>query len=250
MQLSEVQKIGVLGGGVMGGGIAQVCAMAGYEVLVRDLNDDLIAVTREAVIDGKWGMKRAVERGKLDFDEGVAAMARVSFTTETKDLAESDLVIEAIPEKLELKQEALKELDGIVKPGAIFASNTSGFVIGEVARDVSEARRALFVGMHFSNPVPTMKMCEVVFTPDTSEETIATVAGLGEKVGKNVSLVKDMPETYGFLLNRIFAAARREANQIVEDGIATPEDVDKAVMGGRNWPAGFFGSRGGMGKQW
>ena len=250
MQLSEVQKIGVLGGGVMGGGIAQVCAMAGYEVLVRDLNDDLIAVTREAVIDGKWGMKRAVERGKLDFDEGVAAMARVSFTTETKDLAESDLVIEAIPEKLELKQEAFKELDGIVKPGAIFASNTSGFVIGEVARDVSEARRALFVGMHFSNPVPTMKMCEVVFTPATSEETIATVAELGEKVGKNVSLVKDMPETYGFLLNRIFAAARREANQIVEDGIATPEDVDKAVMGGRNWPAGFFGSRGGMGKQW
>ena len=250
MQLSEVQKIGVLGGGVMGGGIAQVCAMAGYEVLVRDLNDDLIAVTREAVIDGKWGMKRAVERGKLDFDEGVTAMARVSFTTETRDLAESDLVIEAIPEKLELKQEAFKELDGIVKPGAIFASNTSGFVIGEVAQDVSEARRALFVGMHFSNPVPTMKMCEVVFTPATSEETIATVAGLGEKVGKNVSLVKDMPETYGFLLNRIFAAARREANQIVEDGIATPEDVDKAVMGGRNWPAGFFGSRGGMGKQW
>ena len=250
MQLNEVQKIGVLGGGVMGGGIAQVCALAGYEVLVRDLNDDLIAVTREAVIDGKWGMKRAVERGKLDFDEAVLAMSRVSFTTETKELAQSDLVIEAIPEKLELKQEAFKELDGVVKAGAIFASNTSGFVIGEVARDVSEARKALFAGMHFSNPVPTMKMCEVVFTPETSEETVATVVGLGERVGKNVSLVKDMPETYGFLLNRIFAAARREANQIVEDGIATPEDVDKAVMGGRNWPAGFFGSRGGMGKQW
>ena len=104
MQLNEVQKIGVLGGGVMGGGIAQVCALAGYEVLVRDLNDDLIAVTREAVIDGKWGMKRAVERGKLDFDEAVLAMSRVSFTTETKELAQSDLVIEAIPEKLELKQ--------------------------------------------------------------------------------------------------------------------------------------------------
>ena len=250
MRMSEVQKIGVLGGGVMGGGIAQVCAIAGYEVLVRDLNDDLIAVTREALIDGKWGMKRAVERGKLDFDEAVAAMGRVSFTTETKDLAQSDMVIEAIPEKLELKQEAFKELDGIVKPGAIFASNTSGFVIGEVARDVSEARKALFAGMHFSNPVPTMKMCEVIYTPATSEETVATVAGLGERVGKDVSMVKDAPETYGFLLNRIFAAARREANQIVDDGIATKEDVDKAVMGGRNWPAGFFGSRGGMGKQW
>ncbi len=250
MQLSEVQRIGVLGGGVMGGGIAHVCAVAGYDVLVRDLNETLIAATRETVFDGKWGIKRAVERGKLDFDEALAAMERISFTTETADLAESDIVIEAIPEKLELKQEMFKDLDGIVKPEAIFASNTSGFVIGEIARDVSAARKTRFAGMHFSNPVPVMKMCEVIYTPETSAETVATVRELGEKVGKDVSMVKDAPETYGFLLNRIFAAARREAHQIVEEGIATPEDVDKAMIGGRNWPAGFFGSRGGIGKQW
>lgn len=250
MQLSEVQRIGVLGGGVMGGGIAHVCAVAGYDVLVRDLNETLIAATRETVFDGKWGIKRAVERGKLDFDEGLAAMGRISFTMETADLAESDIVIEAIPEDLELKQEMFKELDGIVKPEAIFASNTSGFVIGEIARDVSAARKTRFAGMHFSNPVPVMKMCEVIYTPETATETVATVRDLGEKVGKDVSMVKDTPETYGFLLNRIFAAARREARQIVEEGIATPEDVDKAMIGGRNWPAGFFGSRGGIGRQW
>ncbi|MCY3886766.1 MAG: 3-hydroxyacyl-CoA dehydrogenase family protein [Chloroflexi bacterium] len=250
MQLSEVQRIGVLGGGVMGGGIAHVCAVAGYDVLVRDLNETLIAATRETVFDGKWGIKRAVERGKLDFDEALAAMERISFTTETADLAGSDIVIEAIPEELELKQETFKDLDGIVKPEAIFASNTSGFVIGEIARDVSAARKTRFAGMHFSNPVSVMKMCEVIYTPETSAETVATVRELGEKVGKDVSMVKDAPETYGFLLNRIFAAARREAHQIVEEGIATPEDVDKAMIGGRNWPAGFFGSRGGIGKQW
>jgi 3-hydroxyacyl-CoA dehydrogenase len=115
---------------------------------------------------------------------------------------------------------------------------------------VSPARKPLFVGMHFSNPVPTMRMCEIIYTPETSEETIATVRGLAEAAGKVVSMVKDTPGTYGFLLNRIFGAARREANAIVEAGIATKEDIDKAMITGRNWPSGFFGSRGGIGKEW
>jgi 3-hydroxybutyryl-CoA dehydrogenase len=240
----------MLGGGVMGGGIAQVMAIAGYDVVVRDLNDDVIEQTKEAIFESRWGMKRAVEVGKLEFDQAAAAIPRISFTTRVEDLAGCDLVIEAVPERLELKQEVFKELDALVKPEAIFTSNTSGFVIEEIARDVSEQRKTLFAGMHFSNPVPTMKMCEVIYTPQSSEETIETVKGVAEQAGRAVSMVQDAPGTYGFLLNRIFAAARREADKIVDAGIASQEDVDKAMITGRNWPVGFYGSRGGLGRQW
>jgi 3-hydroxybutyryl-CoA dehydrogenase len=250
MKFDEVKRIGVLGGGIMGGGIAQSFAVAGYPVVVRDINDEAIHATHDAVFDGKWGIKRSVELGKLKFDDAVAAMNRITLTTKLEELRDCDVVIEAIPEKLDLKQEVFKELDGVVKPTAIFASNTSGFVIQEVARDVSASRKALFCGMHFSNPVTTMRMCEVIYTPESSEETIATVRALAEAIGKVVSMVKDAPGTYGFLLNRIFGAARREAVAIVEAGIATREDVDKAMITGRNWPAGFFGARGGIGREW
>ena len=250
MKLEEIKNNGCLGGGVMGGGIAQIYAIAGYNVVVSDINDEAIRATKDATFDGKWGMKRAVERGKLAFDDAVAAMGRISFTTTLEGLKDCDVVIEAVPEKLELKQQVFKNLDAIAKPSAIFASNTSGFVIQEVARDVSEARKKLFVGMHFSNPVPTMKMCEVIYTPESTEESVATVRGLAEAGGKVVSMVKDTPGTYGFLLNRIFGAAAREARSIVEAGIATREDIDKAMITGRNWPAGFFGGRGGIGSQW
>ncbi|MEO6043232.1 MAG: 3-hydroxyacyl-CoA dehydrogenase family protein [Tepidiformaceae bacterium] len=250
MKFDEIKTVGVLGGGIMGGGIAQGLAIGGYQVVIRDISEEMIEATRQAVFEGKWGIKRAVELGKLKFDDGVAAIARVSFTTALEGLAQCDFIIEAIPEKLDLKQEVFRELDGVVKPGAIFASNTSGFVIEEVARDVSESRKPLFVGMHFSNPVTTMRMCEVIYTPQTSEDTIAATRQLGEAMGKAVSMVKDAPGTYGFLLNRIFGAARREAIAIVEAGIATREDIDKAMITGRNWPAGFFGARGGIGKEW
>lgn len=250
MELNAVRKIGLLGGGVMGGGIVQVMALAGYPVVVRDISEAALAGSKEAVFDGKWGLKRAVEHGKVPFDEAIAAMERITFTEEIKDLAACDVIIEAIPEDLSLKQRVFAELDGLAKPEAIFASNTSGFVIQDVARDVSDERKTQFAGMHFSNPVPAMPMCEVIYTPQSSEETIATLSGLAERAGRAVCMVKDMPETYGFLLNRIFGAARREAAQIVADGIASEEDVDKAMITGRNWPAAFYGSRGGIGKQW
>ncbi len=250
MKFDEVQAIGVLGGGVMGGGIAQAFAVAGYSVAVRDINDEAIQHTRDSVFDGKWGIKRAVELGKLRFDDAMAAMSRFSFSTDLSSLAGCDFIVEAIPERLELKQEEFKKLDGVAKPEAIFASNTSGFVIAELARDVSPQRKTQFIGMHFSNPVTTMRMCEIIYTPETSEETIATTRQLAEKIGKVVSMVKDTPGTYGFLLNRIFGAARREAVAIVEAGIATREDIDKAMVTGRNWPAGFFGGRGGIGREW
>ena len=244
------RKVAIVGSGYMGGGIAQVMAVAGYRVTVRDLTQQIIDDTSEEIIERKWGVKRAVEHGKLGFDQAMSAIQLIDYTTELEGLAECDLVIEAIPEKLELKQKAFKELDAAIKPNAILASNTSGFVIEEIAEGVSEARKELVCGMHYSNPVPVMRMLEVIYTPDTSQETIDAAVGIGEKTGKAVSTVKDKPGTYGFILNRVFAAARREAQQIVEDGLATEEDVDKAMITGRNWPAAFFGGRGGIGKQW
>ena len=154
------------------------------------------------------------------------------------------MVIEAVPENLELKQAVFAEIDGIVKPDAVFASNTSGYVIEEIARDVSDRRKTLMAGMHFASPVPVMRMCEVIYTPQTSDETVRTAVGVAERMGKAVSMVRDTPGTYGFILNRVFAAARREADKIVADGIATKEDVDKAMVTGRNWPVGFYGSGG------
>jgi 3-hydroxybutyryl-CoA dehydrogenase len=250
MQLEQVRHIGVMGGGVMGGGIAQILAIAGYDVTVRDLTQEILDETREEICNRRWGMKRAVERGKLGFDLAEQAMGRIRYSTETSDLAACQFVIEAVPERLDLKQEVFKELDEAVNDDAILTSNTSGFVIQEIAEQVSHKRLPLVCGMHFSNPVPVMRMCEVIYTPDTSPETIDTVQGVAEKSQRVVCMVRDTPGTRGFILNRVFAAAAREANKIVEDGIATREDVDKAMISGRNWPAGFFGSRGGIGKQW
>jgi 3-hydroxybutyryl-CoA dehydrogenase len=246
----EIEHIGVIGGGVMGGGIAQVHAAGGYAVTIRDISEQIVDDTREALINGKWGVKRAVERGKIGFDTATQIMENVNFTTDAEDLSECDFIIEAVPEKLELKQAVFKELDEIINPNAIFTSNTSGIVIEEIAALVSDERKKRFAGMHFSNPVPVMSMCEVIFTPQSSAETIETVVEVAKRARRDVCMVKDMPGTRGFVLNRVFAAAAREARQIVDDGIASEEDVDKAMITGRNWPAGFFGARGGIGKQW
>lgn len=250
MELEKIRHIGVLGGGVMGGGIAQVLAVAGYDVTIRDLTQEILDATASEVCDRKWGLKRSVERGKIGFDQAVAAMQRVSYGTDLEVVADCDLIIEAVPEKLELKQDLFKELDQLLKAEAIIASNTSGLVIAELATGVRAERQPLIIGMHFSNPVPVMGMCEVIYTEETSQTTIDAARGVAEKAGKVVSMVKDKPGTYGFILNRVFAAARREAQQIVDDGLASEEDVDKAMITGRNWPAGFFGHRGGIGKQW
>lgn len=250
MKLENVKHVGVVGGGIMGAGIAQVLAAAGYRVTIRDITDQVIDDTRDALVEGKWGVKRAVERGKMGFDTASQVIDLVGYTTDVADLADCDVIIEAVPEKLELKQEVFKELDTVVKDDAIFTSNTSGLVIQEIASAVSEERQKQFLGMHFSNPVPVMSMCEVITTPQSSDDAIDAIVGIAKASKRAVSMVKDVPGTYGFILNRVFAAAAREGRKIVEDGIATEEDVDKAMITGRNWPAAFFGNRGGIGKEW
>lgn len=255
MKLQDIKCIGILGGGVMGGGIAQSAILAGYNVMVRDLTDEIIASTRDTIIDGRFGLKGGVERGKQTQEEMEAALARLTLTTKVEDLKDCDLIIEAIGggeggalENKPLKLKVFAEMDGLVKKEAVFASNTSMFTIADLAAVTS--RKDRFIGMHLFSPANIMKLVEVTYTADTTEETIQLIEDLARSLGKTPVRVKDVPGDTGFIGNRVFGAARREAMQIVEEGIATAEDVDTAMMLGFNWPAGPIGMGAGARAGW
>lgn len=254
MKLEDIKTIGVMGGGVMGSGIAQTAILAGYKVIVRELSDELCEKMKSTIIDGRFGLKGGVARGKQTQEQMDQALANLSCKTKVEDLKDCDLIIEAIGggptgqlENKDLKKKVFAELDKVVKKDAIFASNTSFFTIADMAEVVE--RKNLFIGMHWFSPANIMKAVELTYTPDTSEEVIQLLEGLCERLGKVSVRVKDIPGDTGFIANRIFAAVGREAQKIVEEGIATPQDVDAAMKGGFNWPAGPFelgaGARGG-----
>ncbi len=248
MKVDDIKLIGVMGGGVMGGGIAQVCALAGIPTRVRDLTEELLQRTRETIFEGRFGIKRGVELGKNTQEQLERAQQILSFTTKVEDLRDADLIIEAVPEDLELKKKVWAQLDQIVKPSAIFASNTSGFAISDLSQAVS--RKDRFVGYHWFSPAPVMKLIEIVYTPDTSEEVIRVMEELGEKLGKVTIRVKDAPGKYGFVANRIYFAMVAEARKVLEEGIATAEDINKAMRYGFNWPAGPLEMVAGARKGW
>ncbi len=246
MKLEDVKSIGVVGAGVMGGGISQSAILAGYKVICRDLTDEILERTRDTIANGRFGIKGGVERGKQTQEEMDQAMARLTLTTKVEDLKDCDLIIEAIGggedgrlENKPLKLKVWAELDKLVKKEAAFASNTSVFTITDLA--VATERKELFVGMHLFSPANIMKLVEVTYTADTSEETIKLIEDLSKSMGKTPVRVKDVPGDTGFIGNRVFGAARREAQKIVDEGIATAEDVDTAMMLGFNWPAGPIG---------
>jgi 3-hydroxybutyryl-CoA dehydrogenase len=236
MKAEDVKTIGMMGGGVMGGGIGQTLALAGYKVIIRDLTDELLEKTRSSSIDGRFGLKGGVERGKLAQEQMDAAVANLSYTTKMEDLRNVDLIIEAVPEDLELKRKVWADLDSLVKPGAIFATNTSGFAIQDLNKAV--ARKDLFLGMHWFSPANIMRLVELIHAPETSEETIKALEGVCEKAGKVSVRVKDAPGEYGFIANRIYFAAVAEARKVLEQGIASEEDINKAMVHGFNWPVG------------
>ena len=246
MKLEEVKTIGVLGAGVMGGGIAQSLILAGHTVIIRDLTDEICEKAKDTIINGRFGFKGGVERGKQTQEEMDQALARLTFTTKVEDLKDCDLIIEAIGggdtgqiEDKPLKFKVFTELDKIVKKDAVFATNTSMFTIADLA-EVTE-RKDLFVGMHLFSPANIMKLVEVTYTQDTSEETIKLIEDLSKSVDKTSVRVKDVPGDTGFIANRIFGAAAREAMTIVQEGIASAEDVDTAMMLGFRWPIGPLG---------
>lgn len=248
--MAEIQTVGIVGGGVMGSGIAQALAVGGCRVTVRDLNEQLIEKSRHTVIEGRYGLERGVERGKTTREEADAALARLSWTTSITDLKDVDLVIEAVPEDLELKKKVFLELDGVLKPDAIFATNTSGLAISDLNKAVSEARRPKFIGMHWFSPAPVMKLVEIVYAPETAEETIQALERLCQRIGKVSIRVKDAPGRYGFVANRIYFAAVREAQKVLEEGIASVEDINKAMVYGFNWPVGPLAMIEGATKGW
>jgi 3-hydroxyacyl-CoA dehydrogenase len=248
MKIDDIKLVGVMGGGVMGGGIAQTFVANGFRTIVRDLNDDLIEKTRQTMIDGRFGLKGAVERGKMTQADYEATVERLSFTREVEDLRDCDLIVEAVPENLDLKKSVFSELDRIVKSDAIFATNTSGFAISDLNKAV--ARRDRFIGFHWFSPAFIMKIIEVVYAPETSEETLDTMLELTRRLGKTPIRVKDAPGKYGFVANRIYFAMVAEARKVLEEGVASDEDINAAMRLGFNWPAGPLEMVAGARKGW
>ena len=216
----NIESVAVLGGGFMGAGIAESASVAGLPVVIRELPEYLAA----ARIRLEKSMDSAVKRGKLDADKRDAALARVAFSSELKDVAGSDLVIEAVPENLALKVSIMKELNEIVSDDTILASNTSSIPIAELAGTVSRPDRV--VGLHFFSPVPVMKLVEVVRALDTSDETIAAAKEFVTRLGKQPIETKDRS---GFIVNFLLTSYLMGAVRMYEEGFASREDIDDGM---------------------
>jgi len=225
-----IQTVAVLGAGQMGAGIAQVAAVAGLEVVMRDIEDRFL-VKGLAAID--QGLAKAVEKGRLTEDARKAARSRIRATTRLDDAAHADLVIEAVPEDAALKREVLAELDKKAAGHVIFASNTSSISITELASATSRPDR--FIGVHFFNPVPVMKLVEVVRGLQTSDATAKAALDLCTRLGKTPVEVNDFP---GFVSNRILMPMINEAVFALQDGVATKEAIDAVMKLGMNHPMG------------
>jgi 3-hydroxybutyryl-CoA dehydrogenase len=229
----DIKMIGVLGAGSMGNGIAQVAAQAGYQVVMRDIEDRFVENGLKAI--GKF-LAKSVEKGKMTEDQKKGVLGRIKGTTRMEDLKDADFVIEAVFEDLELKKSIFKQLDELTRPGVILTTNTSSMSITEIA--MSTKRPEKVAGMHFFNPAPLMRLVEVIRGYDTNDETIRTVMEIAKKMGKEpIEVKKDTP---GFVVNRIMTPHFVEAIRMLEEGVASIEDIDKAVKLGLNYPMGPF----------
>jgi 3-hydroxybutyryl-CoA dehydrogenase len=226
----DIKTIGVIGAGTMGSGIAQTAAEAGFNVIMRDIEDSFVERGLSTIAKN---LGRAVEKGKKSKEEVDAVTARLKGTTKLEDLKDADLVIEAVIENMELKKELYGELDKILKPETIIASNTSGLSITEMASATKRPDKV--VGMHFFNPVPVMKLVEVIKGASTSEETFKLIMELSIKMGKEPIAVNEAPL---FVVNRILVPMINEAAFVLMEGVAGPEDIDKGMMLGANHPIG------------
>jgi len=223
-------KVGLVGCGLMGSGIAEVCARAGFPVLVREVSEEFLQ-SGFARIDRS--MARGVERGKLSAADRDAARARIRGTTSLADLRGCDIILEAIIENMDEKKQLYRELDALCPPETIFASNTSSLSITEMASVTRRPER--FLGLHFFNPVPVMKPVEMIRGLQTSDQTLAAGRALCEKLGKTVVACKDYP---GFIVNLLLVPYLLDAIRALEMGVASREDIDTAVRLGLNHPMG------------
>ena len=225
-----VKKIGVIGAGQMGHGIALVSAQAGFEVILRDIKDEFV---QKGISRIDKFLSKSIEKGKLSEDDKKKIMNRIKGTTKLSDLKDADLVIEAIFENVEVKKELFRELDSICKKDCVFASNTSTIPITDLASVTSRPEK--FIGMHFMNPVPLMKLVEVIRGLRTDDKTAKLIHELAEKMGKVPVEVNDGP---GFVSNRLLMPMINEAIYCYMEGIGTPENIDNVMKLGMNHPMG------------
>lgn len=226
----KIRRVGVVGCGQMGAGIAQVCAQSGYETVASEINDELLSKGMDII---KASLATGVKREKISEADRDATLSRLKGTTKMEDFGDCQLVIEAIVENIELKKKVFASLDGICPEHAILASNTSCLSIIELAMATKRPDRVL--GMHFFNPVPIMRLLELVKSIVTSEETLETAKSFGDSVGKAVIVAKDMP---GFVVNRLLIPYLLDSFRIYEAGLATREDIDQGMALGCNHPMG------------
>ena len=226
----EISRVGVVGLGTMGAGIAQVCLQAGLEVVGREVSPELGEKARERI---DHYLSRGVEKGRLTQDEKDAALGRLTLVTELADLGSCQLVIEAAFEDLGVKRELFGELEKVVEPDAILATNTSALSVTEIA-DATNSRERV-VGMHFFNPAPVLPLVEVIRTAHTSDEVFDTAYAFVERIGKEPVACNDTP---GFIVNRILIPLLNDCVRVLDESRVTPEDVDRAMRFGVNWPIG------------
>ncbi len=230
MKADDIKKVGVVGAGTMGNGIAHVFALKGYDVVLVDVSQDLLDKAM-ATIAGN--MDRQVKKEVIKPEDRDAALARIKTTTDLADLKDCHLVVEAIVEKEDVKTDLFKKLDAILGPDAIIASNTSSISINKLA--AATGRPAKVAGMHFMNPVPMMKLVELVRGKNTSEETMAVIKELSERLDKIPAIVNDSP---GFVSNRVLMPMINEAAHVLMEGVAEPEAIDTVMKVGMNHPMG------------
>jgi 3-hydroxybutyryl-CoA dehydrogenase len=225
-----IRQVGVIGAGTMGNGIAQVFAAAGYPVTMRDLKTEYLDRGMATI---SKSLDRLITRGKLSTQDRETTLARIRPTTELKDLAQCDIVVEAILENYELKANLIRELDGISSADTIYATNTSSISVTKIAAAARNPSRV--VGMHFFNPVPMMELVEVIRALQTSETVCEAVVALIDSLGKKARVSKD---SYGFVVNRVLIPMINEAINCVHEGLASPEDIDVMMKLGANHPMG------------
>jgi 3-hydroxybutyryl-CoA dehydrogenase len=226
----EIRKVGVVGLGTMGAGIAQVAAQSGFETVGREVSEELCERARGTI---EHYLGRAFEKGQMTSEERDAAVGRLTFTTELADLAKCDLVIEAIVEELEPKRETFAELDRLLGPEAILATNTSALPVGKIAEATEHPERV--VGMHFFNPAPLLPLVEIVRAEHSSDEAVDAAYAWAEAAGKKPVRCNDTP---GFIVNRVLIPVLNDCVRVLDEAGVTPEDLDKAMTNGVGWPMG------------
>ena len=228
----QIKKMGILGSGIMGSGIAQVAAMSGFQVVVRDIGDKFLDLGRLKVDES---LKRMIKKGKVDEGKAQEVVNSIRWVKELEEIAGSDLLIEAVPEDVEIKKSVFQASEKLTSPDAIIASNTSTISISLLQSFVSDPTR--FIGMHWFNPPVMMKLIEIVEGIRTSEETVATAQEVSDRMGKETIVCLD---SQGFVTSRVLLAFRAECYRIYEEGIASKEDIDKACRLAFGHPMGQF----------